>query len=498
MASEAQASPCKNRPHVVFTITSGWGIRNFVQSGVFARLAPSADISVAVSAALRPYFATMIEAGQLCALLDAPEGESVGHRLVRQARKAIFQAVHRVETARIKRASSDNALVRAAQRLSWRLQCGIAAGWQLKALDWLERRFFRSAVLVFPAGAALLVNTSPFDPRDNQVQRAAKRAGLATVAIIPSWDNPSSKGCILPDVDKVLVWSPVQKAEVLDYYPELLETQLVISGIPQFDAYQRPAGPGDEDERFLSDLGILPGKRVILFSTSSPKLFPHEPTVLGHMADALEAGRFGPDAHILVRCHPVDNAERYAEHGRRSCVTIFPSSLQSGGALSTWKPPESELDILATTLRNCAVCVNTASTMTLDAASSGRPVVNIAYDAGEAPPLHRSVKRFYGYSHYAKVVAAGYAAIASSREMLIDSLALALSGERENEVERAKFVAAFCPTPPGGSVVFIADFIAAMARLTNEPATCEGAPDFETERFARSAPTTGPTGIRAT
>lgn len=485
---EARAAPA-SRPHVIFTVTSGWGIRNFVQSGVFERLAAEADISVAVTAALRPYFMSMPETSRVCRLLEAPEGESPVRRLVRQARKAVFQGVHRVETARIKRASSDNPLVRFLQRLSWSVQCSFAANWQLRLLDALERRLPDSHLTDFPAGASLLVNTSPFDPRDNRLQRAAARSGLATLAIIPSWDNPSSKGCILSDTDRVLVWSPVQKAEMLDYYPELRETQLAVSGIPQFDGYLQ--GPDGADDTFRSHLGIPAGSRVILFSTSSPKLFPHEPIVLGHLVDALEAGRFGPDAHILVRCHPVDSADRYAKHADRPCVTIFPSSLESGAALATWKPPEAELDILAATLRNSAVCVNTASTMTLDAASSGRPVVNIGYDAGKTEPFHRSVRRFYSYSHYAKVAAAGYAPVASSSEELIQEIALALEGDRNEETGRAKFIAAFCPTPQGGSVAFIADYIATLARMTsNAPA------EVSLDRFARSASPAEPTRMR--
>lgn len=459
-----------SRPHLVFTITSGWAIRNFIQSGVIDRLSRNADLSLAVTHALKPYFAEMVGDGQIRALLAAPESEPVTHRLVRQARKAVFQAVHRVATARIKRVSSDNVALRALQRFSWTLQCGLAARWQLDFLDILERKVVRSSAFSVPVGTTILINTSPFDPRDNQVQRAMQRAGVKTLAVIPSWDNPSSKGCILPDTDSVLVWSPVQKAEMLSYYPKFDESQLVISGIPQFDVYSHTKHFAS-DHNFLSNLGIPPGKKIILFSTSSPKLFQHEPIVLRHMADALDAGRFGPDVHILVRCHPVDDAERYAELAGRSCVTIFPSSLESGAALATWRPPESELEILATTLRHCAVCVNTASTMTLDAASSGRPVVNIAYDAGGPQPPHRSVRRFYSYSHYAKVVAAGYAAVAASPQSLIDYLATALAGGQDDENERANFVAAFCPTPSGGSVAFIADYIDTMARQGRGEAT---------------------------
>lgn len=479
------------RPHVVFTITSGWGIRNFVQSGVFAKLSEHADISVVTTSALRPYFEPLLAEGRIRELLAAPEGEPLVWRLVRQARKAIFQAVHDIDTARIKRASSGNKFLRGAQRLSWQMQRAMSAQWQLTWLDGIERKFCHFGPAELPTGATVLLNTSPFDPRDNQVQRTARRRGLITIGIIPSWDNPSSKGCILPDTDTVMVWSPVQKAEILGYYPGFCEDQLIISGIPQFEVYRQQLRPEGERAAFLGSLGIAPEKQVILFSTGSPKLFQHEPAILEHLVDALEAGLFGPNAHILVRCHPVDPSERYAASEQRECVTISPSSLPMGGALATWRPPETELDILAATLSHCAVCVNTASTMTLDAASCDRPVVNIAYDPVEPEPPHRTVKRFYCYSHYSKVVSWGFASIASSREELIKAVAAALAEERPRCAERARFVAAFCPAPPGGSIAFIAEQIAKAAVAEHGRLPASPSPALDRKRLARSTESVG-------
>ncbi len=476
MKADAAFLATAQRPHVAFTITSGWGIRNFVQSGVFGKLSEHVDISVVTSRALRPYFEQLLAEGRIRELLAAPESEPFVWRLVRQVRKAVFQAVNDIDTARIKRVSSDNKLIRGTQRLSWYIQRAISAQWQLTWLDGIERRFCRFGPAELPTDATVLLNTSPFDPRDNQVQRTAGRRGLVTIGIIPSWDNPSSKGCFLPDTNTVMVWSPVQKTEIMGYYRSFRDDQLVVSGIPQFDVYQHQLPPESERAAFLNSMGIPSEKKIILFSTGSPKLFQHEPVVLEQLADALEAGLFGPNVHILVRCHPVDPAERYATSQRRECVTIAPSSLPTGSALATWCPPEEELDILAATLRHCAVCVNTASTMTLDAASCDRPVVNIGYDPfGDEPP-YRSVKRFYCYSHYRQVVSWGFASITSSREELIESVAAAIAEDRPRCAERARFVAEFCPGPPGGSTAFISEQIAKAAKKANHDLLLAGLP----------------------
>ncbi len=455
------------RPTVVFTASTGWTIRNFVHTGVFEGVRRSADLIVAASADLKPYFEGLQAEGRIDGVLDLPAAEPLPWRLLRQGKKAVLQGKDRISTAAIKMQS--NAADEGGRRLRavlWALQTKLSANWQFGLLEGIERRF-GPAARDLPASATVLVNGSPFDPRDNALQRAAIRLGLPTLAIIPSWDNPSTKGAILTDVDEVLAWGEHQRRELLGYYPRLRTTDISISGIPQFDAYRRPLEGSLARAPFLGGLGIDPERRVILYATCSAKLFANEPRVVADLVEDTEAGEFG-DAHLLVRCHPADSAGRYAAVADHPRVTVWDST--AGDSLQAWRPPSEELDVLAAMLLHSAVCINTASTMTLDAFACGRPVVNVSYDGGEDLPYARSVRRYYDYHHYRPIVRSGAVDVACSRQDLRVQVRSALDDPQRLAPARASVVEDFCRNPEEGSVRFITARILAHTLPRSAPA----------------------------
>jgi CDP-glycerol glycerophosphotransferase (TagB/SpsB family) len=83
-----------------------------------------------------------------------------------------------------------------------------------------------------------------------------------------------------------------------------------------------------------------------------------------------------------------------------------------------WELPKSDLEHLVKLLRDADVVINTASTLSVDAAVLDRPVVCIAYDPAGSLPYHRSVRRYYDFTHMKNVVQLGAAQLATSPEAL--------------------------------------------------------------------------------
>lgn len=455
----------KNRPLVLFSITNGWGIRNFVHTGLFDAVSRFADIGVAASKDLLPFFQDMQERGRIVLSVELPSREPLLWQRVRQAKKAILQGKHGISTAKIKYYNKAGGPVgKICRVVLWSLLRMLAARWQIAALELLERRFAISYLLQLPMNPSVMVNCSPFDFRDNLLQRSLHGKGVSTIAIIPSWDNPSTKGCIPTDTDRVLVWGSSQKRELMSLYPAIDPSLIRISGIPQFDSYYRDLPEELTRVPFLKRLHIAGDRKVILYATCSERLFPTEPEVVEDVVRALVRSRFGNDAHLLIRCHPADRAERYAHLCSTGKVTIFPSSVRSAKTLYTWVPPEDEVDVLAATLMHCEVCVNTASTMTLDAFACEKPVVNVAYDGKHERPYIRSVRRFYDYQHYRPIAHSGAVLIAGSASELINSIERSLVSPQQLKSRREMVIKTFCHRPEGGGIAFIIREIEKLAR----------------------------------
>jgi hypothetical protein len=447
----------RRRPLVLFAISNGWGIRNIIHTGLLDSVNRFADVGVAVSADLAPFFEDIQREARISLVLRLPTEEKRVWRWVRQAKKAIFQARHDISTARIKwlQNASGGTFAQQCRFGLWRLWSLCAARWQIRLLEKLECLWATGGIEIPQDLPQLFVNCSPFDFRDNWLMRTLHREGVPSVSMIPSWDNPSTKGCIVTSASRVLVWGDHQKRELMGYYPWLRDEQIRVSGIPQFDAYHLALEARYGRDEFLARLSIPKETKVILYATCSESLFPNEPDIVGDLVDAITSERLGSNAHVLIRCHPADRKERYAHLAANKNVTIFPSSLNTHKNLYSWIPPRNEIAMLAAMLTHSSVCINTASTMTLDAFACGKPVVNIAYDGRAQFSYFKSVRRYYDYHHYSPIMRSGAVPLARSAQELEEFVAEALAQPDKRRQQRAAIVDEFCAYPDGGSLKYI-------------------------------------------
>lgn len=456
------------KPLILFSLSNGWGVRNFIHSGLIAAVSQFADVGVATHKDLLPYFEELVEQGEISFVVELSSEETWTWRRIRQAKKLILQLQHDISTARIKLlGTARGPLARRGLAMIWRLGNILAAQWQLKLLDALEHGFNSPEPPVLPGTPDVFVNCSPFDFRDNKFQRSLHGLGVPAIVIIPSWDNPSTKGCLSLKSDIILTWGDHQKDELQSFYPAMDPACIRNSGIPQFDAYYQTSFHDNEREKFLENLAIPANKKVILYATCSEQLFHSEPTVVGDVVAALEAGKFGSDAHLLIRCHPADRSTRYEHLCASDKVSIFPSSRMDTHNIYSWVPPREETLILAETLRHTALCINTASTMTLDAIASLKPVVNVAYDGDTELPYEQSVRRFYDYHHYLPIARSVAVPVVHSKSELLAAICDALDEPDRLEQDRKFVFDHFCHSPKLGSVSFIVKEIKRLAQCSD-------------------------------
>jgi len=100
------------------------------------------------------------------------------------------------------------------------------------------------------------------------------------------------------------------KAELLKYYPDVVEDRVHVVGTPQFDAY------GDEGlvvsrEEFFARIGADPGRPLICYSGGDTTTCPNEPRQLAAVLEFGRRGLFAGRPQFLFRPSPADSGERF-------------------------------------------------------------------------------------------------------------------------------------------------------------------------------------------
>lgn len=275
----------------------------------------------------------------------------------------------------------------------------------------------------------LTVVTNPFHSYETGVAAAAQRRGSRVIALIPSWDNLTTKRRMVFDYDGYLVWSDDQAASLRRLYPRAVHRPVDVVGTPQYDAFVDPRFHADRGE-WCARHGLDPHRPIVLYALGSPNMFDELPAV-ATVANAADRGDL-EDAQVLVRCHPIHDTEQLARDlavlvDESSAVTVQRSAARPDSAVRERTHGLDELVDWVNTFRHADVVVNLSSTSTLDAAIFDRPVVNLDYDpapGGRRTPLVKEINRLW--EHFAPVAQSGGVALVSNPDELLVAVQRAL------------------------------------------------------------------------
>ena len=251
------------------------------------------------------------------------------------------------------------------------------------------------------------------------VEIGALQRQVKSVCFIHSWDNPTSKGPFPFRPDRVIVWNEVLPDELMKYH-NISKDNIFVSGVPQFDIYHGRDGYLSKDS-FFKKWGLDPSRRLITYTTGDVGILPDEHEVVEMLYDALVNDSFACPCQLFVRPHPKDNYELYEKfHGKPFLTLQRPGRLASTN--DNWNPTKEDMNGLGELMWYSDVVVNTASTITIDAACFDTPVINVAFDGPQNKPFIESCRRFYDFEHYRNIVNTGGVKVAYSIEELVEDV----------------------------------------------------------------------------
>ena len=231
---------------------------------------------------------------------------------------------------------------------------------------------------------------------------AAHDLGIETITVIYSWDNlPKARMALKADV--YLVWSQYMKEELLNYYPEINENQIKVTGTPQFECYNQTSNIITK-EVFYQRYDLDNHKKIICYSGDDVLTCPDDPKYLEDLANELTKNNLDDEYQILLRRCPVDISGRFD-----SVVAKYPNLIKQAPPLwnfeanSNWTtiyPLPEDVQLLVSTVYYSDCVVNLGSTMAFDFAMFSKPCIYINFDQVVKNNSEWSVKTIYNYQHF--------------------------------------------------------------------------------------------------
>ena len=294
----------------------------------------------------------------------------------------------------------------------------------------------------------LLVASSPgLTFTEMPLMRTAARRGVRSMSVDASWDNFTNKLLPVRRVSRLIVWNDLMKQQAIalhGYEPG----EVRVAGAPQWDLYFRDGAVASR-EAFFRRIGADPSRKLVTVSTTPRELYPHHDHILRVLIRAMQEGAWREPVQLLVRLHPRDDLNAYAEFEGAPHVMIekpFRVTVRAADGLAIDITAENQRH-LADTMRHSDVVVNVASTLAIEAAIFDTPVVNVSFDGETPSDWVRSARRYYRFTHYTNITRHNAVRVAESPEQLVehvgrylDDPSLDRAGRRQVTLEQCQFL----------------------------------------------------------
>ena len=460
-----------SRPKVFLIVNHGWTIRNFLFSDFFSKLNQDCEIFLLSNLTKKDLIEMNLETKGLFKMV--PFIQTWLHERITMRRAGYHFALAGTETMKIK--SSWAVLQRdylhnMRVRLETLLMTKVFGSIILTILDILDYYFtIRSKnaeyykTLFEKIKPDVVFSTFSVIVDERLPLYIAKSMGIKSAVNIVSWDNLSSKGRLPYGIDKYFVWSKLMKKELKDFHTTVEDRQINISGTPQFDFHKNKSLVIDR-EKFCSSIDFDPNRKFILYSGVTISLMPYEDQLIEELIISLRNNEIENKPQLIIRVHPSDNGNRFDRLIEKypEVKIIIPGRAHSHSKARSLLGSKDDITLLMSTLYHSEVHINTASTMTLDAAILDKPIINICY---EKKPEHQDRSfgvDIYKCTHYKPIIKSEGIKLAYSKKELIEYLNIYLNDNKVDSIGRRKIVSKVCGPVDGLSGSRIADSIISL------------------------------------
>ena len=272
----------------------------------------------------------------------------------------------------------------------------------------------------------LVVSTYPINYLESKFLYAAKEAKIATLIHLLSWDNITSKGIFPVIPDHFIAWGELMYEELKAYYA-VKEEQVHVCGVPHFDQHIQIKGT-DGYKEILRELSLNPDAPYLFIAMSAPRFAPHEIDIVEWLAKSVKENIFGDKMQLVIRPHPQNVQGSLGDESwlkrldrlNNDRVSVdYPQLVKSK---VRWSMQKKDMVRLSSLLAGCSVCLNSGSTVSIDALMMDKPVIMTSFDGGKKLYYWKSARRLVDYIHLKKFTEMGGANVVRSYQELAAEL----------------------------------------------------------------------------
>ncbi|MEL6394159.1 MAG: hypothetical protein AAFR97_15555, partial [Bacteroidota bacterium] len=328
-----------------------------------------------------------------------------------------------------------------------------------------EARYLRSEeadALLKELRPSLLVATYPVSILEAKMLFSAKKRHIPTLLHLLSWDNITAKGRFPVITDYFIAWGDIMKEELQEYY-QVSDQVIDTCGVAHFDQHIRIRDQ-ERDHRAIEHLGLDPQLPYLFFAMSSPRFVPREIDIVEWLAQAVQKNQFSRELQLVVRPHPQNIQTHMAKSswlkrldrlsGNRVAVDYPRLHAESN---IRWSMQQEDMDHLARLITGCAMCLNSGSTVSIDALMHHKPVIITSFDGDKRLPYWNSARRFIAYTHLDKFIKEGGGSPVFSYQDLVHTINRYLEDPHHDADRRRQALARECYKEDGQATKRICD-----------------------------------------
>lgn len=271
---------------------------------------------------------------------------------------------------------------------------------------------------------AILVNV-PKQPYWNPLLITAQELGIKTYLTYHTVKDIIANPRLNHPFTGIGVWNTRMKADLLRQNPWVNPKIVKVVGCGHFDCVGRTEWLPNESD-FRKQIGAMSDSSLILYPTSGPGIVPQEERYIQLVIDAVRSLEtiLGQKIQIVFRMNPMDNRDVLYDHLKQSYpehVVLRPD--WQDNRKSNWTYARKSDPILYNALLHySSLCITIPSTVTVDCALSGLPVINLGIEVPGEQPLAGSIRAFWDIDFNRNVRETGAAKFVTTSEDLENAL----------------------------------------------------------------------------
>jgi hypothetical protein len=270
---------------------------------------------------------------------------------------------------------------------------------------------------------------------------AVKKINIKCGTVIFSWDNvPKAK--LISRYDFYFVWSALMKNQLLKLYPEILTSQVKITGTPQFEFYFDEK-LYQEKKQFFCKYGLDETKKTICFSGNDLSS-PYESNYLNDICEELNKIEDKNRPQILFRQCPVDKSSRFNHVLKKYSHFVFPihpdwrTEKEAEESFASIYPTPNDNFLLVNTVKHSDIVINLGSTVAHDFAVLDKPCLYVNYNPVRNPTFR--VEDVFNFEHFKSMENLKAVGWINSKEEIKNKIISTLENPNKVGVDRKKWL----------------------------------------------------------